>query len=1311
MVARNWTLDLSVSRLQFSDHFLRDNYNLHNCSSRSLLCDPFLQTSAPGNIPSLSGALDFVFCPQKRQTSAGFHLLKLKRNSHFLKPCSVTRPYKRIVSSFLQIKKNLYSYATRKYHLSRNNYKSLCNTELHRSNLTNNEVCDSSLSLKNTMTSIFTVSQNSSSNQNSNPTEEEQNTKEEVLSRNKKNLSSSSSEDKSHSSYYSVSERLKKQNGRNFESETRSKINYPSHSGTKPKSKKLSSAGGSSSDDVFLPLKSKIRHKYGSQALEEGERKHKYNQYLSSESDEHVKESKALETYKLRNSRSKKNVITHDRSSSSSRSRSCSRTRIHRSRGNNSAVTGRSRSNSASRRLSGATAHKPPSSSFHSDVKISSKARSIENVRNQAQNTEVTGLSSSFSTVEHDTFLKRIEEVLSELVEEKKNRILHRVNKNVPIPSASNPVSTSSVEAQRKYEKTNPESRWILSKHYDPTEYKTSSFSHIITAHGNSRLKYRSKSSDLLETHRKCFTKLEPYKPRILRKDPECKLLSEKRIYQNSSTRSKGSPVSRVLKNEKKPLINLRDKPCKIGSDSHRSEGNKSSTTEFNYTSHNTNNNTETDDTCYESDHGGSEEAGESQNDQGGLHSRLLDPAEASVDSAYTGSRGPTPDNPQNLRIKTLEHKLRHRERRLQYKNSQSQECLSEIKSSRLDKSDVDFGEPVVDKIRREIICEIRDVGVYSEYAITTLLQLYRRKYKFVPKKDMDIICKEVRKKFGLWKSDSTLNLTKLSLSPSRKSPKKIQKVQFLRPSELSNTSSSQIQMIPDSYRLPKEALELKETLDKSRKDGSVRWLSREELQEARWAGEVLQNSNILKNTHQILKKATTWNEISEALAIQNDMSPACGHEKNSSKKGCYSADDLIQECQSLLQQEKPIKSFLHNEPFHSNDKNGKDLSISDADKYESVTKPLDGMNMDDHQAGVPRNCSSPENRKDKIFSADSGNLDSPSEGNEISAVDLPHNALQNSQEKNCEQVLDSSNIDSHLNNKDSENNPQKHNSDAQNLEDDNKDLNTGSVLCNETATKMNKESESEDDDFFDTDVSSEATSKNLNKLKKSVSFSTENLVCDIESLDSEVKKQDLNDPRQPNGDMLSEVYINSDAKNSILKNSVTDKKDSSNSTEAPTLGNRNSSSNSNNQSQSIPLDTVKTNSQQDLENGLKPIPSNNATDQLNTEEEEIDVTQSELITKSDEVLNSHTTYSNVAQASSLSHCQMSLGSSLDQPHTSTPNSSGCDQTGSLPSSPTQPSLKGKIAALASAYATRAEEAPDWLIVADEVCKQFNISL
>ncbi|KAF2358389.1 hypothetical protein FHG87_010857, partial [Trinorchestia longiramus] len=84
---------------------------------------------------------------------------------------------------------------------------------------------------------------------------------------------------------------------------------------------------------------------------------------------------------------------------------------------------------------------------------------------------------------------------------------------------------------------------WVLSKHFDTSDHKHT-FSHIITSHGKGRLRTRSKSSDLLETHEQCFTKLEPYKPRILRKEPICKFLKDKSSVPNKETLSSGLKIS-----------------------------------------------------------------------------------------------------------------------------------------------------------------------------------------------------------------------------------------------------------------------------------------------------------------------------------------------------------------------------------------------------------------------------------------------------------------------------------------------------------------------------------------------------------------------------------------------------------------------------------------------------------------------------------------------------------------------------------------------------------------------------------------------
>ncbi|KAF2358388.1 hypothetical protein FHG87_010856, partial [Trinorchestia longiramus] len=107
----------------------------------------------------------------------------------------------------------------------------------------------------------------------------------------------------------------------------------------------------------------------------------------------------------------------HINSSSSSLSGSTSKPRIPR------AKVGQQRSKSPNT----TNRHIPPlrrsSSSFHvqKDLVIEEPRY---NLRNQSQNTEVMGVDKTFSTIENEAFLRKVEEVLSEIVEQKKRKIL-----------------------------------------------------------------------------------------------------------------------------------------------------------------------------------------------------------------------------------------------------------------------------------------------------------------------------------------------------------------------------------------------------------------------------------------------------------------------------------------------------------------------------------------------------------------------------------------------------------------------------------------------------------------------------------------------------------------------------------------------------------------------------------------------------------------------------------------------------------------------------------------------------------------------
>ena len=367
-----------------------------------------------------------------------------------------------------------YPYKSRSYHFPHHNkYKSNILSRLFSKVIQkfqwNNERTPSESALSNMINSIFTISQSEKPNSNS---------KLDEGTHSKKNkLSSSSSEEKTNTSYYSVSERLKTvSNDELSRKDEISILNPSSLSGTRPKIRKNRQfTEGSSSDDVFLPQHS--RYKLTATGLNPNRRyKLVSAQSASSESDDlgEVRGSKYPESGKFRGTRSKRSQVVHDHSSSHSvRSKSCTHQKNQRDT---------SRSNS------------PPTKNLLNDISDESKTISADMmiINSDESNTNPSkSFDHSFSTIENSVFLKRIEEVLSEIVEEKKSRILQRKHQNQLLVEEKEILYGSFDRSLRG--NRHKDNKWVVSKHYDANQKKTNSFSHIITSHGDGRLKNRFK--------------------------------------------------------------------------------------------------------------------------------------------------------------------------------------------------------------------------------------------------------------------------------------------------------------------------------------------------------------------------------------------------------------------------------------------------------------------------------------------------------------------------------------------------------------------------------------------------------------------------------------------------------------------------------------------------------------------------------------------------------------------------------------------------------------------------------------------------
>ncbi|XP_047736100.1 uncharacterized protein LOC125177768 [Hyalella azteca] len=1141
----------------------------------------------------------------------------------------------------------------------------------------------------------------------------------------------------------------------------------PPNSGTKPKVKNTPDFSGSSSDDaVFHPQKGRVKFKSKTAELDGNKSVslRTLSQSSSSELETSVIDTRfgrPLGHQRGKHFQNNSNYSSQIRSSSSSLSGSSSKMRISRA-----AKDSQQRSKSAKAATLKASSHSRPITSAVHTLNDQILAEKNDTILNRPQNTDVIKLDKTYSTVENAAFLKKVEEVLSEIVEQKKRKIL----------SSQRDYSTlrPSRGSSSKERKTSPRScqTWIISKRFDESDHKQS-FSHIITSHGNGRLRTRSKSSDLLVTHERCFTKLEPYKPRILRKDSGCQLMEKKEM-----------SIRKNLFADKKVVGQNQNKYCgTLLADTPQTDEQKSSTIEENLT--NTTNNTEAEDTCYESENEISECALDvNMNASSPLKTNLGDHAEASVDSAYTGSRGPTPDGPKNLKLKSLQHKLHHREKHMQHQKKQG-----DVKRKvTVDQQEVENiikieDEDISEKIKHEIMQEIKEVGIYSEYAITTLLDLYRRKYMHVSRKQFDVIAIYIKNKFGVGQED-TEDSKSNHPEPSVGSGYKKGNVKFIEDTSQVGGSRlekkcNEVKDLEENYLiLPAEALHLREVLDKTKdsREG-VRWLSHDEILEAKWASQILTECGIRDQSTKILENAKTWEEVVQALGFTSPFfnTIECGHE-----------DD--QECETQC-----VPNVLYLPPLDSlqcNDTSNTKRTTVSPENYDNKTdqsllyssEPACHPKSDLLETNEDKTQESPEARDD-IQARLPNHSDRTDFSNRLSPVTLTA-AL----DSECLAVkkLENNDTASHLQDNTThfkkgnalselpvgidtanEISDKKQDDEISSQKEVKKFSDNGSILFAESNPRdyhrtsnghlsnheLNPAAEAldSDDDFFESPFNSnkgKAASNTLHFINNSLkSDDSENHTLSLLSWNSYQTGNSIPDKNTSGHFSYNAAFASEEVR--LANSTASPEKDPQRESLEPL------SLKPSPVMPAIVSDNLLPASYDEL-CGYSTVVGHQQAASLETS----DVEKScDRLTRKSQTVSGVTTdqtpnLPHTAQASfcnSLYDCQEDSGTvsglqnqgiscqtpeeenhsaeaddredvdpgrlnGNDMPHRKLcllgqdlcgPNTA--DIRASL--SPTQPSLQGKIAALAAAYSSKTEEVPDWLVVADDVCKQFDISL
>ncbi|XP_069943920.1 uncharacterized protein [Cherax quadricarinatus] len=340
-------------------------------------------------------------------------------------------------------------------------------------------------------------------------------------------------------------------------------------------------------------------------------------------------------------------------------------------------------------------------------------------------------------------FLERLDSVLSDLVENEKKKISKYGHSSVKKDQPESELVNS--QPRKKLYKKRDVSKEKVRK--PPVDDTTSpSLQQLRETLKTVRVKKRTPSSgDVLEKYPQRFTNRQPHNPRILRSQRSSQLVSQG-YYQPPRRRlprprpseypsdfyssdDEQREVEHVCQGSLEPE-SLEETEPEVREDSQPKTGE----------------NIEDEDTCYGSDYQGSQALqhplGSAPHDLAGPTThRLLEAADSgdfSVDSAYTGSRGATPEGILNPGFKP----------RRQSSNFTSPLVTTKHRQPRCVRRLPQVGP--LQQLKRTILNEIRESKLYSDESINSLLDQYRHKCCHLSPSDLDIVTRSVQDDLGV---------------------------------------------------------------------------------------------------------------------------------------------------------------------------------------------------------------------------------------------------------------------------------------------------------------------------------------------------------------------------------------------------------------------------------------------------------------------------------------------------------------------------------------------------------------------------------
>lgn len=336
-------------------------------------------------------------------------------------------------------------------------------------------------------------------------------------------------------------------------------------------------------------------------------------------------------------------------------------------------------------------------------------------------------------------FLRKLDSVLTDLVEREKRRI-----SSYGQPSIQNPKEEDPHLKRTSKKKNHKHKHRKVSKERDHPQVEeevSPALQQLRATLKTVRVRKRPtpQSADVLETHAQCFTEKQPHNPRILKSQHGSQLVTH-RYYQpprRRQPRSHPYPPDFCSSDEDKPTVGRtyqdeaqKEYVSENPSHDRRAQG-KSSHKE------------DEEDTCYGSDYQGPQGPPVRRPAPSPSHvtQRLMEAADSgdhSVDSAYTGSRGATPESIlyPSVKPRRTGSSLTTPSTGARPRTSRFTRCSP--KAERLQ------------QLKRNILNEIRENGLYSDESINSLLDQYRRRYCHFPSADLDLVTRSIQEDLGV---------------------------------------------------------------------------------------------------------------------------------------------------------------------------------------------------------------------------------------------------------------------------------------------------------------------------------------------------------------------------------------------------------------------------------------------------------------------------------------------------------------------------------------------------------------------------------